>query len=464
MADFSTIIQSPQVRAIVQDNSLERAFHDSLFPNLLFRGEVAPVKWPDNVGDTMIFSAPGLIKPNAAPLAPGVDPTPKSYSIEQWQATLNQYADTIDTHMPTSITAIVDLFLRNAHQLGLQAAQSMNRKVRDQMYNAAESGWTVCDGAQSAVTQLRVARLNGFTRARNPNLVGAGVSTVRFDFVSSSNPLEITVNSTGGDVARNVIGFIPDLPGDELGPGVLLLNSAVTVADRAYVKSIDATFVVRAGGGNSIDAIGAGDVATMADCRAAIANFRSNNVPVHPDMRFHAHIDPVSENRLYGDAEMQRLNTSLPDYYMYKQFAIGEILGTIFVRNTECPVETTVNGGETNTFEPSDPFAPEVKNASGLEMHRILFTAQGGCLEYYQDLEGLITDAGITGGVAEPRITNNGIEIFSERIQLVFRAPLNRTQDMVATTWKFIGDWPVRTDAATGSRARYKRFCEVIHS
>jgi hypothetical protein len=34
---------------------------------------------------------------------------------------------------------------------------------------------------------------------------------------------------------------------------------------------------------------------------------------------------------------------------------------------------------------------------------------------------------------------------------------------MVSTSWKFIGDWPVRTDAATGGAARYKRFCTVMH-
>jgi hypothetical protein len=34
------------------------------------------------------------------------------------------YADAIDTHMPTSITAIANLFLRNAQQMGLAAGMT----------------------------------------------------------------------------------------------------------------------------------------------------------------------------------------------------------------------------------------------------------------------------------------------------------------------------------------------------
>jgi hypothetical protein len=83
--------------------------------------------------------------------------------------------------------------------------------------------------------------------------------------------------------------------------------------------------------------------------------------------------------------------------------------------------------------------------------------------EYYQDLSGLITEAGITGRVGEPKISNNGIEVFSDRIQLIIRAPLNRLQDLVSTSWKFIGAWPIRTDATTGDVARMKRVQCIEH-
>lgn len=468
MADFSTILQAPEIRALVQENILERAFHDALFPRLLFRGEAMPQLFPANVGDSMVFTGVGLVKPKMKPLQPGTDPLPSSYQAEQWTATLQQYADSIDTHMPTSIVAIANLFLRNAHQLGMSAGQAMNRVVRDRMYNAAESGWTVADGAQAAVTTIRVKRLNGFTRARRPDLPAG--SAVRFDTVSTNNPLPITILDTTGPatpVARQVVSYSPDTAGDEVGPGTITITGgAVTVADRAYIYSYDRSYIVRVGGGNSVDSIGSADLLKLSDIRAAVARFWQQNVPEHSDGRFHCHLDPTSQAQVFGDAEWQRLLTSLPDYYMYRQFALGELLNTVFFRNSECPVPETVEGGLTATFTQDDPFAPELYNngvPTGVVVHRALFTGQGGIMEYYQDLAGLITDAGITGKVGEPRITNNSIEVFTDRIQLILRSPLNRLQDLVSTSWKFIGDWPVRTDATTGDQARYKRFVSVLH-
>lgn len=462
MPDFSTIVQTPEIRALVQENILERAFHDALFPRLLFRGEATPQIWPANVGDTMVFTGTGLIKPKQRPLPPGTDPTPSTYQSEQWSAQLQQYADTIDTHMPTSITAIANLFLRNAQQLGLSAGQSLNRLPRNRLYNAGLSGHTVVDGTQGSSVNVRVKRLNGFTRARRPDL--AAGSPVRYDSVSTANPLAIVIVAT----PASVVGFTPDTAGDEIGPGVLTL-AAVSggVTDRDPVLAGDRTSLVRVGGGDSVDAIGSTDLLTLATIRTAVSRLRTSNVPEHPDGRFHAHLDPTSESQIFGDAEWQRLLTSLPDYYMYKQFAIGELLGCVFFRNTEAPIPETVEGGLTATFDLDDPFAGEMTDdgaapsGSNVTIHRPLIVGQGLLYEYYQDLNQLITEAGVTGKVGEPRITNNGIEVYTDRIQLIIRAPLNRLQDLVGTSWKFIGDWPVRTDVTTGDAARYKR-CVVI--
>jgi hypothetical protein len=442
---------------------LERAFHDGLFPRLMFRSEATPQIWPGNVGDTMVFSGVGLIRPKMRPLTPGQDPAPSDYTKEQWTAQLQQYADSIDTHMPTSTVAIADLFLRNAQQLGLSAGQSLNRLVRNKMYNAALSGQTVADGTQGPTTTLRVARINGFTRARRPDL--AAGSAVLFDFVSSSNPLRITINA----VANTVIGYTPDNPGDEVGPGTLTLGTSVSVTDRDPVLSLDKTFLVRVGGGLKVDSITSSNILRLQDVQSAVARFRQQNVPEMPDGRYHCHLDPSSEAQLFRDPEWQSLNRSLPDYYMYKSMAVGEVLGTVFARNSEAPIVETVDSNAATYTTPAssysldDNFAGEVLNPSGVKIHRPIFVAQGGIYEYYQDLSALITDAGITGKVGEPRITNNGIEVMSERIQLIIRAPLNRLQDSVSASWKFIGDWPVRTDVATGDAARYKRFLVIEH-
>lgn len=465
MPDFSVIAQAPEIRALVQDGILERAFHDALFPRLLYRGEATPVLWPANVGDRMIFTGVGLLPKSQRPIVPGNDPTPQSFAAEQWEATAQQYASSIDTHMPTSMVAIANLFYRNAQQLGLQAGQSLNGIVRNKLYNAALSGWTVADGAQGPTNTIRVKRLNGFTRARRPDL--AAGSPVRYDPVSSSNPLPIKIFA-GSEVSRNVIGFSADTAGDEVGPGTITLDgAAVTVVDRDYVFSDVATKIVRVGGGNKVDSVGNTDLFRLADVRDAISKMRSQNVPEHQDGYFHCHMDPTSEAQLFADNEFQRLLTSMPDHYMYKQFGIGVLLGTIFVRNTESPQPETVVGGLTASFSQDDNFAGELYNngvaATGVKIHRPIFCGQGQIMEYWLDLANLITEAGITGKVAEPRITNNGIDVFTERIQLIIRAPLNRLQDMVSSSWKFIGDWPVRTDGAVGGPAYFKRVVAVEH-
>lgn len=461
MPDFSTISQAPEIRALVQENLLERAFHDALFPRILFRGEASPQLWPNNVGDAMVFTGTGLITPKARPLIPGSDPPPSTYQVEQWEAQLQQYADSIDTHMPSSITAIANLFLRNAQQLGLSAGQTLNRLVRNKIGNAAGSGHTVANGAQVAVTTLNVQRLNGFTKARRPDLPAG--SPVRFTAVTVNNPLAVTING----VANTVVGFTPTTPGDDLGPGSITLSVAVTVADRDPVLAVDRTSTVYVGGGNRTDDVSAADVMNLTALRAAVARFWQQNVPEMPDGRFHAHMDPTSQAQIFGDPEFQRLLTSLPDYYMYKQFALGELLNTVVFRNSESPIADTVIGGSTASFSLDDPFAPELwsnGNAStGTPIHRVLLTGQSAIFEYYQDLGALITEAGVTGKVGQPTINNNGIEVMTERVQLIIRAPQNRLQDLVSTSWKFIGDWPVRTDVTTGDVARYKRVQQIVH-
>lgn len=466
--DFSIITGSSQIRALVQQNFLQRAFHDALFPLMIFRHECRVKEWPANVGDSMVFSAATLKNVSTAPQRPGVDPTPTDEKYEQWSSTLQTYTRTKDVNMVDSITAIASLFLEKAKLLGLEAAMQINRVVRQSLYNAAESGWTVADGAQAAVTTLRVKRLNGFTRARNPELINGSV--VAYGPVSNSNPLTVKIYDNAGPayVTRSVVGFTPDNAGDETGPGTLTLSGgAVTVSDRAAVYSADRTDLIRVGGGDKVDDVGNTDLVLLANIRSMVAKLRGNYVPVHGDGYYHAHGDSISESQLTGDAEFQRLNRGLPDYYLYKQNVFGTLLGIIFISNVECPTASNVIGGDTATFSMDEQFAPELYNngnaSTGVQLHRILFTGADGVIEYYRDQSPIVSDAGLNGKRGQFSITNNGIQVMTDRIELILRAPVNRTQDTVAMTSRFIGDFPVRPDGGSGNFARYKRVNEIIH-
>lgn len=472
MPSFSVISQDPTIRALVQDGMLERAFHDALFPALLFRADVEPILFAGNVGDTRVFTGKGLLAPKVAPIQPGIDPTPSQVPYEQWSATMQKWVDTIDTYMPNSVVDIANLFLENAATLGLGAGQSMNRVVRDYMYNAAMSGSTVTDTGGTATTTLHVVRLNGLTTARRPDLPLG--SPVQFQAVSANNPLPVTLyDLLGNPTAANIIAFTSDITGDQIGPGTITLDRAVTAPVRGAVVAGTATAIVRAAGGNSVDALSSSALFTLSLIRAAIARFRTMNVRPQASGYFHCHLDPTSEGQIFNDSEFNRLLTSLPDSFPYQEFAIGRLLGTVFLRNSEAPVITgpggaTVTGGSTNQYSQLDPFGGELytqgSTVTGLPIHRPLFTGQGFIKEYYLDMSELITEAGVNGKVGEPKVTADGIEVNTDRIQLVIRAPIDRLQENVSTSWKFYGAYSIRTDVATGDGAAFKRGLVVEHA
>lgn len=444
------------VVSAVQDRTLVRVFRDALFPRLLYRGEAMPELWPVNLGNNQTFTRPGLIRPTTRPLVQNQDPAPKSYDVEQWEATSQQYGDAIDTHMPTSYVSLASIYLRNMHQLGLHAGQSLNRVVRDRLFNAYTAGNSVVDGAAGAGATFTIQSLNGFTRRLfngRPNLVSAG------------NPLPITIITGGSPIQRNIIGFTPTYAGDEIHGGVVTLDVAhAGLADRDIVLAGNRSQVINSGGSVSIDGIGSGDQFTMADIRAAVSQMRTNNVPVHEDGKYHCHLDPVSESQIFGDNEFQRLNQSLPDYTHYREFALAETLGTVFYRNTESPTLATVDQDPQYGFT----FAPELQNtpAAGdpIEIHRPIFTGQGAIEEKFLDESKYISEAGIMGKVGEFAVVNNGMQILTERIRLILRAPVDRLQQQTSCAWSFSGDWPVPTDALNlSSPADYKRSVIVQH-
>lgn len=464
--DYSVILQSPQYRSLVQENALDRFFSDGLFPKQLFRQESNPERWDANVGDNKTFTGKGLMKVNLVPLIPGQDPTPTDYRLEQWSAVMQKWANSIDTNLPTAYAAAVNKLIEDMKQLGLNAGQSLNRICRYKLFNATGSGWSVADGIQTTVTTLRLKRLNGFTRVRRPDL-SAG-SQVRYDTVTVNNPLPITVVRTvGGAIAVNVTGFTPDIPGDEIGPGTVTIDAAVTVADRDAVFASTRTFRVISGGGNATDALTAGtDILHLSDIRAAVQRLRTADVMETSDGTFHFHLDPIGEGQLFADNEVQRLQIGVPDSVAYRDFVINRLMGCTFYRNNECPTPENVLGGSSATFSAADPIADELfSNGSpttGARVHRAIAIGQDALKEYYVDSAAMVTEAGVTGRIERgARVVNNGVELDVERIKVIQRAPLDRLQENVSNTWAFQGDFVVRTDGATGDAANFKRTCEI---
>lgn len=447
---------NPTLVAAIQDRTLVRVFKDALYPRLLYRGESAPELWPVNLGANQTFTRTGLMRPSTRPLVANMDPTPKTYEAEQWEASAIQFGDSIDTHMPTSVVSMASTYLRNMQQLGLHAGQSMNRIVRDKLFNAYTAGNTVVSGAVGAGTSVPVVSLNGFTR----RLLNGRPSPI-----SAANPLPITIISGGVPITRNVVSYVPTIAGDEIHGGTLTIDVAhAGLAARDIVLAANRSQVINSGGSVSIDGISAADQFTMADIRLAVSQLRANNVPAHEDGTFHCHLDPISESQVFGDNEFQRLNQSIPDYIHYREFALAMIAGVTFYRNTEAPLNATVDQDPAYGFT----FAPEVFNApvggTAIEIHRPIFTGQGAIEEKYLDESKYISEAGVVGKIGEFAVQNNGMQVMTERIRLILRAPIDRLQQQTSASWSFSGNWPIPTDATVRtSAADFKRSVVVQH-
>jgi len=445
---------NPTVVATIQDRTLQRVFRDSLFPRLMFRMEAVAELWTANLGTNQTFSRSALIRPRTRPIQPGVDPMPKSYKTEQWEATAQRWADSIDTHMPTSYVTLASQYLRNMHQLGLQAGQSINRVVRDKLYNAYVAGNTVTTAlASSGATTLLLQSVNGFAFIL--------AATGRQAAVSGSNTIPIKIPAIS--YVGAITAVTPDIAGDFIHGGSVTISPAIgaDVPARSAVLADNRSVLVYSGGGSSVDDIVASDQFALRDVRAAVAQMRFNNVPTHDDGLYHWHLDPFSESQLFSDNEFQRVaGQSLPDYVHYKRFAAGALLGTVFYRNNETPFVTTVdldpNEGNTHGFE--------VTNAAGINIHRPICTGLGAIEEKYLDEGKYISEAGVTGKIGEFAVTNMGVQVMTERIRLILRAPLDRLQDMTSSSYSISGDWPVPTDVlAPGGSAAFRRAVVVVH-
>jgi len=402
--------------------------------------------WMAQLGENHVFSRRSLLPPITDPSAAGTDPLPQALGLEQWEVTAQPFSGSLDTHMPTSHVSLGSLFLSDAKQLGIQAGMSLNRIARNRLYAAYIGGHTVTAGAQPAVNQI--------------NIVGNGFRTVlvngRPTPIAVATPIAVTI----GAVARNITAFVPTVATDPDGPGVATYDGADLAApSRTVVLAVNRPFIIRAGGGTSVDAIGAGDILTMQDVIDAVARLRQMNVPAFADGYYHLHMTPTQMAQLYADVAWQRLHVALPDNIAYRDQAINVLNGCVWYQDSESPTpdNTGARTVRVGTVEYARDVKSEVINAGGLNVHRAVVIGQGAIYEKYINEMAFITEAGVMGKVGEFFVTSHGVQIMTDRIRYILRAPQDRLSEFVSQTWSFKGDWAIPSDSTTGDGARFKR-------
>ena len=103
-------------------------------------------------------------------------------------------------------------------------------------------------------------------------------------------------------------------------------------------------------------------------------------------------------------------------------------------------------------------------NASGVNIGRIVITGRGALVERRLDESVYMSEAGITGKEGEFTVVNQSMQVMTDGIRLILRAPQNRFQDKVAATWSCTTSFASPSDVTSGGPQRFKRALILEHA
>ncbi|MFF9279517.1 hypothetical protein [Streptomyces griseosporeus] len=409
------------IREIMQNGLLYRAFEEALIPEFLFPAIASPRPWSQNIGDTGTFTRTGLLTPTTTPLN-GTDPSPQTYSVEQYSVTMDQYGITMDTNMLQSRMSLASKFLEDAQKLAVSAGQSLNRIARDKLYKAYSGGRTWVTTAGASDTSMVVNSVAGFEYV----LVNGKPTPV-----SAANPLSVTIEG----VANTVTGV-------NAGTNTLTLGTARADVVGDAVVAVNAPFTVRPS--NTLDTaydIGTSNVATFKMFRAAVARLRKMNVPTINGY-YTAHIDPDTETQLFDDPDFKQALQGRVDSPVYQDLSIGRFGGIDWVRNNELP---TVQAGTTGT----------------VTVHRpIVFGQEALVSAPFDGMGNMLAETDVSDVPSIQMIgPANGVQV-----AYIVRPPQDRLQQIVSQSWSWVGDFGVPSDATSGDAALFKRAVVLEHA
>lgn len=409
------------VRAIMQNGLLDRTFQDALVPQFLFPAIADTEPWMGGLGDTKTFTRTGLLTPKDTPVT-GSDPSPSTYSIEQWSVIMDQYGDSVDTNMLQSRMTLASKWLEDCKKLGIGAGQSINRVARNKLYKAYAGGRTYCTTTGSSDTSIIVASTAGFEYV----LVN-GVPTP----VSGANPLNVTIAGTANTVT-----------GVNTGTNTLTLGTARADTAGDAVVASNAPVSIRPGTANSTYDLTSGNVATFAMFRAAVARLRRMSVPTIRGGVYVAHIDSDTEAQLFNDSQFQQALQGRVDSPVYRDMSIGQFGGLDWVKNEEVP---NLLGGSSGT----------------LNVHRpVVLGANALVAAPLQDQGSLLSGTGVED---VPEISSINVAPGVD-VQLIIRPPQDRFQQVISSTWSWVGDYGVPSDVSNGDAALFKRAVVLEHA
>jgi N4-gp56 family major capsid protein len=430
------------LQPLIQQNFLERAFAEALRSQLGYRDVADRELFPQKIGETLTKTRRGQKAPATTPLVPSTNTnldnglTPTTWTVEQYTVTLNLYADTIDLNTVTNRVGIVEQFMQNAIVNGVQAAQTLDRLARNQLFTSYFSGNSrVRITLGSAGPIVAIDDIRGFQTAAINGVMAP---------ISGTNTLTVTLGSN----AYTLVAATPDATNVSTAPngvsGTLTFSGNVTVADGTAgntVQAANACVILRPNGRANSSLLVGTDVLAMAPLLDAVAALRSNNVP-DIDGAYNCYLDPISGRQLFADPDFKLLfqgATSAND--VFRKGMVNDFLGLRFMPTTEA-------------------FLQPHPSIAGLKIRRPIICGQGALIE--GDFDGMGKSDGATPA-------DSVIEIV-DSIAMVTREPLDRLQQIIAQSWYWIGGFTAPTDVTTNStiiptasNAAFKRAVMIEH-
>ena len=442
-----------QLQPIIQQGFLAREFQDGLQSRLSFRSIADRETFPNRIGETITKTRKGLKSPVTTPLAPSTNTnfdngmTPSTWSVEQYQLTINQYGDTTDLNMVTEGVGIASQFLANARTNGVQAMQSLDRIARNQLFGGTPGGVGGYLGGNT--------RVNAALGSAGKTI---GVDDVRgFQNVLNSYGQVVPVASTSGmtvTVGANVYTLVSstvDATNVSTAPsgtsGTLTFSTNISMSDGALAQPVvaaTAPLVLRPNGRLITAALVAptgtygsssyvpGDTLGIQTVLSAVAALRMNNVPT-VDGCFHCYLDDQQMLGLFRDGDFKYLYRGAYGTETYQAGSIVELLGVRFIPTTEAPQQASLGAGA---------------------IHRAIVVGKGALIE--GDYES-------TGNMDIPDADKSLMEMM-DGVCMVTREPLDRLKQIIAQSWYWIGGYALPTDATastsiipTASNAYLKR-------
>jgi hypothetical protein len=441
----------------IQQNMLERAYYDGLVSETAYREIASKETFPVRIGETLTKTRKSRLAPNIIPLDPtkngDIDNGMTAYmpAVEQFTVGINQYGDYTPLNLLDNQVNIVNNFLTDAENLGIQASQSRERLARNAIFSAYTSGntWITATLAVPGDT-IAVDDVRGFDKVYD-SVTGI------MQPISITYPLPCYLDDGDGTnlTTLNAIAVAPDMVNTSSlaayggKSGTIQFSANATVAQGTIYKSIRhyyAPIIIRPNNKTNFMQLATTDSLTFDQLVHGVNMLRNNRIPMVDGNFYNLYMDYSAQNQLLKSDQFKYLTaTTLETSTTVKQALFDKVLGSIYRFTTE-----TIQQQVTNF------------NGDTVNVNRIIIGGGNSLIE--AEFEG--TQIAVQNQYAQ---YIHHIEMH-EGIAFIVRGALDMLGMNLTQAWTWIGGYVAPTDILTTpeiiptSNGKYFKRAVIIES